>query len=62
MTDTNKKNHFVSLNARAEVNFFPHAFSPGNQTLTASLYTWNIETKAEGRLVGFFLDTQMMLF
>lgn len=49
MTDTNKKNHFISLNARAELNFFSSSFSPGNQTLIASLYTSNIELTAEGK-------------
>lgn len=55
MTDTSKRNHSVSLNlkARAELKFAHSSFSPGNQLLTAFLYTSN--GKAKGRLDGFFL-------
>lgn len=51
MTDTNKKNHFIFLNTRAELNFFPQFLvSQKPQAYSLSLCsTWNIEPTAEGK-------------
>lgn len=62
MTDTNKKNHFVSLNARVELNFLPQfLLSWKSDTYSLSLHLIANCSKPKGRLDSFFLDTQMML-